>query len=251
MKLTPPDGTHGWRADVLDHGFVELVNCSPGHPAASFRAGFTYIAMDISVADSARVSFAKHVVAMSPAEVGLIRALMRDHHGTPFEHQTLTFLVRCPLFVMREWHRHRTASISEASARYTEVPNLFYVPAVEDMRVQIGKANAYTFEPMDVGMAEVMRRSMHNQNAEAFDLYEHMIAKGVAKEIARSVLPVAMYSEMKWTVNARNLMGFLALRNAAPAQREIRYYAEAMEAIFAQVMPVTAAAFVEFGRVKP
>lgn len=248
-ELLWPEGERGFYQEVLDHGYVELENWSH-HRRPEWNAE-TFQAMDLSVANGARVSFGKRVGAMSPAEVGLIRSLMKDHHGSPFEHASFTFRVRCPLFVMREWHRHRTASISEASARYTIVPDLFYVPGVEDMRMQVGKANAYTFEPMEAADAEHFRREMRGQNQMAFELYQRLLEKSVAKEVARTVLPVSMYSEMLWTVNARNLMGFLQLRNAEPAQREIRAYAEIMEAMFAIVMPTTAAAFSEYGRVKP
>lgn len=247
MGATIVQGEEGPYAALFDHGFVSLVERSP------WRGEDDLTAMDLSVANCARISFMARSGELGAPERGLIRSLMRDHHGTPFEHQTFTFWVRAPIFVFREWHRHRTASISEASARYKPVPNLFYVPDAVDMRVQVGKANAYTFEPMDPLEADRWRMLMRAQNENAFALYERMLDADppVAKEVARTVLPVSMYSEMLWTVNARNLMGFLALRNAAPAQREIRMYAEAMEAMFARVMPVTAAAFVEFGRVKP
>lgn len=235
---------------VLDHGFVEIDNISHGE-----REGHSLYepleGLDLSVVNGARVSFGKRSDALTAADRGLIRALVRDHHGTPFEHGSISWRVRAPIFVMREWHRHRTASISEASARYTPVPSLFYTPAREAMRSQIGKSNAYTFEQMADDEAAVWRGRMYAQNAAAFKLYEDMLEGRVAKEIARSVLPVSMYSEMIWTCSVRNLMGFLQLRNAAPALYEIRVFAEAIEAAWVEAMPVTAAAFVEFGRVKP
>lgn len=236
-------------ATVLDHGFVELENVSHGE-RESASPHEPMEAMDLAVANAARVSFMKRSDKLTDADRGLIRALLRDKHATPFEHPSMSWRANVPVFALREWHRHRTASISEASARYTEVPDLFYVPAAEHMRTQIGKANAYTFEQMPVLQADRWRSLMEMQNREAFALYHEMIDGGVAKEVARTVLPVSMYSEMIWTVNARNLMGFLTLRNAAPAQLEIRLYAEAMEAMFAKVMPVTHAAYVEFGHEK-
>lgn len=238
-----------YRREVLDHGYVEIDNIShseiEGASPWDAREG-----LDLSVVNGARVSFMKRSSKLTDADRGLIRSLLRDKHSTPFEHGAISWRVRAPILVMREWHRHRTASISEASARYTPVPNLFYTPATSAMRVQIGKANAYTFEPMDVDLADSWRARMSAQNRAAFALYQDMLAADppVAKEVARSVLPVSMYSEMLWTCNVRNLMGFLLLRNAAPAQYEIRMYAEAMESLWSEVMPVTAAAFHEFGR---
>lgn len=242
----------GWYQGVLDHGFVELVRWSPDRPpGGQVESWLEAEAMDLDVANSARVSTRSQSPRLGDADRGIINAMMRDHHGTPFEHQITTWRVRCPLFVMREWHRHRTASISEASARYTIVPELFYVPEVEDMRSQVGKAIDYTYEAMDPAKAELWRREMSRHGERSFERYNQAIKDGVAKEVARTLLPVSMYSEMRWTVNVRNLMGFLGLRNAAPAQREIRAYAEVMEEMWAKVMPVTAAAFVKHGRVKP
>lgn len=246
------------RTDVLDHGFVEIVNVSHqdrqttalerihGVPTNMVRE-----AMDLAVVNAARVSFGSSSEYMESRDVGLIRRLMKDHHGTPFEHPQISWRVRAPILALREWHRHRTASISEISARYVEVVEEFYVPAPEDMRTQVGKAADYTFESMADGDTAYYRQMMRDTNENAFRVYKTMVDDGVAKEIARSVLPVATYSEMIWTCNVRNLMSFLSLRNAPNAQREIRFYAEAMEAMWAEVMPVTAAAFVEYGRVKP
>lgn len=226
------------RREVLDLGFVELVNYSPADA-------------DLMVANAARVSFNAWSDEMGEAEHGLVNFLMRDHHGTPFEHNLFTWRVKAPIFVFREWHRHRTASISEWSARYSQMKAEFYVPAAEDMRTQVGKPGAYRFEQMDTAEALVSRAAMWNQNVAAFELYTTLLQGGVAKEVARTVLPVSTYSQMIWSLNARNLMGFLQLRNSPHAQLEIRRYAEAMESIWAEVMPRTAEVFVEHGRVKP
>lgn len=223
---------------VLDHGFVELVNHSP-HDA------------DLMVANAARVSFNAWADEMGDAEHGLVNFLMRDHHGTPFEHNLFTWRVKAPIFVFREWHRHRTGSISEWSARYSQLAPEFYVPAVEDMRHQVGKPGSYTFEPLDPAEADGWRDMMTTQNDDAFNLYTDMLTEGVAKEVARTILPVATYTQMLWSVNARNLMGFLQLRNSPHAQLEIRRFAEAMETIWSEVMPRTAECFAEHGRVKP
>lgn len=226
------------RAEVLDHGFVELVNYSPADA-------------DLMVANAARVSFNAWSEEFGKAESGLVNFLMRDHHGTPFEHNLFTWRVKAPIFVFREWHRHRTASISEWSARYSQMEPEFYVPALEDVRSQVGKPGAYRFEALPEGPAESWRRIIERRCQGAFEDYEFMLANGVAKEVARVVLPVGTYSQMLWSVNARNLMGFLQLRNSSFAQLEIRRYAEAMEGIWAEVMPRTAEVFREHGRVKP
>jgi thymidylate synthase (FAD) len=127
----------------------------------------------------------------------------------------------------------------------------FYVPAAEDVRSQVGKPGAYTFEPVGDEIAERTRERMHEAYEAAYATYRAMLDDGVAKEVARSVLPVGIYTEFYWTLNARSLMNFLSLRNAETAQREIRRYAEAVEEHFARLMPVTHAAFVARERVAP
>lgn len=223
---------------VLDYGFVELLSYSPTDP-------------DLSVANAARVSLGARSAEFGLRDARLIDVLMEKHHGTPFEHQVFTWRVKLPVFVEREWVRHRTASTSEISARYAVVEGGFYTPAYDDVRVQVGSSMSYTYEPMAADAAQEVAEEMRAQNESAFALYRRMIDRGVAKEVARTVLPVAMYTEKQWTVNARNLMGFLTLRNAPQAQMEIQRYAEAMEAIWSRVMPVTAEAYVRHGRVKP
>jgi thymidylate synthase (FAD) len=147
--------------------------------------------------------------------------------------------------------RHRTNSFNELSGRYTELPSAFYVPAAEDVRSQVGKPGAYTFEPVGDEVAERTRERMTEAYEAAYATYRAMLDDGVAKEVARSVLPVGIYTEFYWTLNARSLMNFLSLRNAETAQREIRRYAEACEAHFARLMPVTHAAFLARERAAP
>jgi len=222
--------------EVLDGGFVRL-------DAA--------MADDLSVVNAARVSFGVRKETLEPADEGLIRFLMRERHGTPFEHNSFRFHVRCPIFVAREWMRHRVASLNELSGRYTELPDAFYVPAPEDVRTQVGKPGAYVFEQLDDETAERTRERMQESYAAAYATYRAMLADGVAKEVARAVLPVGIYTEFWWTLNARSLMNFLSLRNAETAQREIRRYAAAVEVFFARHMPVTHAAFLTRDRVAP
>ncbi len=221
---------------VLDHGFVRLDGS---------------MATDLSVVNAARVSFARRKEEMDESDEGLIRFLMRDRHGTPFEHNSFRFHIRAPIFVAREWFRHRVGSFNEFSMRYAKATDDFYVPEPEDVRSQVGKPGAYSFEPVDEELAERTREELRDVYEHAFSTYERLVEAGVARELARSVMPVGAYTEFFWTVNARALMNFVSLRAADTAQREIQRYAEAVELFFAEKMPVTHAAFVATGRVAP
>jgi thymidylate synthase (FAD) len=221
---------------VLDHGFVRL-------DAA--------MADDLSVVNSARVSFGRRKEEMDDSDAGLIRFLMRDRHGTPFEHNAFRVHVRCPIFVAREWFRHRVGSFNEFSMRYARATDDFYVPEPEDVRTQVGKPGAYSFDPVEPELAQRTREELRAVYEAAYATYEQLVEAGVARELARAALPVGAYTEFFWTVNARALMNFLSLRNAETAQREIRRYAEACERFLADRMPVTHGAFVANGRVAP
>ena len=221
---------------VLDHGFVRLDDA---------------MADDLSVVNGARVSFARHKDELDDSDQGLIRFLMRERHGTPFEHNAFRFHVRCPIFVAREWFRHRVGSFNEFSLRYARATDDFYVPEPEDVRTQIGKPGAYSFEPVSDELAETTREELRAVYEAAYRTYEQLVEQGVARELARSVLPVGAYTEFYWTVNARSLMNFLSLRNSETAQREIRRYAEACERFLEEQMPVTYAAFVGNDRTAP
>ena len=221
---------------VLDHGFVRLDDV---------------MASDLSVVNGARVSFARRKEEMDDSDAGLIRFLMRDRHGTPFEHNAFRFHIRCPIFVAREWMRHRVGSFNEFSLRYAKATDDFYVPEAEDVRSQVGKPGAYTFETVEPDLAEHTRDALREVYEHAYSTYERLVEAGVAREVARSVLPVGAYTEFYWTVNARSLMNFVSLRAAETAQREIRRYAEAVERFLELHMPITYAAFVASGRVAP
>jgi len=412
------------RIPVLDHGFVRLD---------------AVMADDLSVANAARVSFARRKEVLDDADRGLIRFLMRDRHGTPFEHNSFRFHIRCPIFVAREWMRHRIGcltgdtvvtfvnadghaspqlartldelwamwavggqdgargvrdmnlrvldestneftvghiedildkgvqpvyrvtladgrqltmtenhrvltdggwktlgeavglvgaadgarmtkscrlvtngmtvyrdrdwtdlsapvrrgwkltghpvdvvsveylgmrqtydlcvagswknfvangvvvhnSFNEFSLRYAKATDDFYVPEAEDVRSQVGKPGAYTFEPVSDELAEHTREELRKVYDVAYATYQGLLEQGVAREVARSVLPVGAYTEFYWTVNARSLMNFVSLRAAETAQREIRRYAEAVEQLFARHMPVTHEAFLANNRQAP
>jgi thymidylate synthase (FAD) len=147
--------------------------------------------------------------------------------------------------------RHRVGSFNEFSLRYARATEDFYVPEPEDVRSQVGKPGAYTFETVEAELAAETRDAMREVYEQAFATYERLVEAGVAREVARSVLPVGAYTEFYWTVNARSLMNFVSLRASETAQREIRRYAEAVEHFLEQQMPVTHAAFVAGGRRAP
>jgi thymidylate synthase (FAD) len=190
---------------------------------------------------------------------GRINFLVKNRHGSPFEHNSMTFYVKAPIFVFREWHRHRIGfSYNEESGRYTQLKPEFYIPSPDRNLIQIGKTGAYEFVPgseeqydeMSIGHQLVCKRSYEN--------YERQLEKGIAKEVARMTLPVNIFSSMYVTLNARSLMAFLSLRTIHEASmfpsfpmREIAMAGEQLEEVFAERFPITHAAFNNNGRVGP
>ena len=189
---------------------------------------------------------------------GLINYLMRDRHGSPFEHNSMTFYVQAPIFVFREFMRHRIASYNEESGRYRELRPVFYVPGPERNLVQEGKPGAYVFVPGTPEQTELAQTEIKASCTAAYASYQRMLDAGIAREVARAVLPVTIYSSMYVTMNARSLMNFLSLRTQREGthfpsfpQREIEMVAEKMEDFRADLMPMTYAAFNKNGRVSP
>ncbi len=189
---------------------------------------------------------------------GLINYLMRARHGSPFEHNSMTFYVQAPIFVFREFQRHRIASYNEESGRYRELRPVFYVPGPERKLVQIGKPGHYEFVDGTARQHEVVEAETRRACEQAYAAYQRMLEAGVAREVARIVLPLTIYSSMYVTLNARSLMNFLSLRTAREdsrfpsfPQREIEMCAEPMEREWARLMPLTHAAFEANGRVAP
>ena len=235
---------------------------------AEFRSDVTVelvksAAADADVVFAARVStLGEQTLADVDADAsgsgGLIRFLMRERHGSPFEHSTMTFYVQAPIFVWREHMRHRVMSYNEESGRYRVLRPVFYVPGPDRRLVQIGKAGAYEFVEGTPEQSEVVDREMKTSMRQSYDAYVAMLDAGVAREVARMVLPVSIYSSAYVTLNARSLMNFLSLRRAAEGshfpsypQREIEMVAERYEEEWARLMPITHAAFVANGRVAP
>ena len=189
---------------------------------------------------------------------GLINFLMRDRHGTPFEHSSMTFYVRAPIFVFREFMRHRTFSYNEESGRYRRLEPEFYVPGPARKLVQEGKPGAYVFTDGTPAQHKLVDETVRQSCRTAYAAYLEMLGAGVAREVARTVLPVGIYSSMYATCNARSLMHFLSLRTADERasvvsfpQREIEMVAEQMEALWAKLMPLTHDAFNDHGRRAP
>ncbi|WP_214102772.1 FAD-dependent thymidylate synthase [Acrocarpospora catenulata] len=189
---------------------------------------------------------------------GLINFLMRDRHGSPFEHNSMTFFISAPIFVFREFHRHRVWSYNEESGRYRELQPVFYVPGRDRKLVQRGRPGKYEFVDGTDEQHALVAETMEASYRESYAAYQRMLEAGVAREVARAVLPVGLYSSMYATCNARALMHFLSLRTrderaTVPTfpQREIEMVAEKMEALWAELMPLTHAAFNANGRVSP
>jgi len=197
------------------------------------------MASDSAVAMAARVSTGGSANVDVSKDTGLINYLMRDRHGSPFEHNAFTFYIEAPILVFREFMRHRIASYNEESGRYKELAPIFYIPSLNRKLKQVGKPGAYTFEPGDLHQHLQVLKSTYKSCMTAYAQYEQMLASGIAREVARNVLPVNLYSSMYVTMNARSLMNFLSLRterenSVFPSfpQREIEMVAEKMEAVF-------------------
>lgn len=228
---------------------VELVRCAAQDGDVVFAA---------RVSTQGEKTLAAAGEDASDRDRGLIRYLMRDRHGSPFEHNSFTFFVQAPIFVFREFMRHRIASYNEESGRYRELRPVFYVPGPQRNLVQVGKPGAYRFEPGDASQHELVTAEVTARSQEAYASYRRMLEAGIAREVARSVLPVNLYSSMYVTMNARSLMNFLSLRTQRESasfpsfpQREIEMVAEQMEQHFATAMPLVHAAFEENGRIAP
>jgi len=220
---------------VLNAGSVKLLDC---------------FGSDVDIVNSARVSFASYQTEMDERGKGLINFLMQHKHATPFEHVVFKFYIKCPIFVAREWFRHRWSSFNEMSMRYHVPQNIdFFYPAEDSIRKQVGKPGHYTFEKIDdPAVYDYVTETLESVYRQAESVYYEMIDSGIAKEIARSVLPVGQYTEFIWTVNLRSLLNFVSLRNDDNAQKEIREYAEVVERLATAYVPETMNAFVANNR---
>lgn len=218
-----------------------------------------HVGNDEGICKAARVSTLGSESINSKESEGLITFLMRNRHGTPFEHNLFTFGINAPIFVWREFMRHRIGfSYNEESARYKTLNNVFYIPPVHRALVQVGKAGEYTFEQGSFEQSNTVTESLTHSYQTAWNEYQIMLDKGVAKEVARMCLPTAIYSSAYVTCNARSLMSFLSLRTRVhdslfPSfpQWEIEQVANQMEIYFAEEFPLTHKAFNAAQRVAP
>ena len=239
-----------FRSDVT----VELVRSSASDSDVLFAARVSTQGEQTLEAAASRVDASED----EKRSKGLINYLMRDRHGSPFEHNSLTFYVQAPIFVFREFMRHRIASYNEESGRYKELSPVFYVPGPERNLVQIGKTGHYEFIPGTAEQTALVEQETRTVSLQAYESYQRMLEAGVAREVARIVLPLNIYSSMYVTMNSRALMNFLSLRTKREGthfpsfpQREIEMCAEKMEDAWAQLMPFTYEAFNKNGRVAP
>ena len=214
---------------VLDHGFVRLVD---------------HMGSDLSIVRNARVSYDAEWRAGEDtgSDSRLINYLLSNRHTTPFEAVKFTFDVKAPIFVFRQWHRHRTWSFNELSARYKELPEEFYVPELDQITTQ-HTSNKQMRTDEQNPHAFYLAKKMEANNRVAFALYREMIADGCPRELARTVLPLATYSHMFATIDLHNLFGFLRLRDHDHAQYEIRVYAQAMLQLIEPIVPCAVKAF--------
>lgn len=218
----------------LDHGYVRLIDS---------------MGSDLSVVRAARVSYSAAWRAGEDegSDARLIRSLWRRGHTSPFEAVTLTFEVLAPIFVLRQWHRHRTQSYNELSARYRELPEMFYVPDAEQVGVQSSSSKQGREAGGDKACRTAEIEEVVAHCKQAFDLYRDLLEREWPRELARMVLPLNSYSHMFVTVNLLNLFRFLTLRADHHAQYEIRVYAEAMVDLARGIAPVSVGAW-ESGR---
>lgn len=214
---------------LLDHGLLRLVDS---------------MGSDLAIVRNARVSYdaAWRAGEDKGGDARLINYLMANGHNTPFESVTVTFEVKAPIFVFRQWHRHRTQSFNELSARYRELPEEFYVPEASQITTQSTDNKQMRTDKVHEA-AEGWRRVIRDQNSSAFRSYKAMLADGVPRELARSVLPVSTYSHMFATANLHNWFRFLGERLHPHAQYEIRVYAEAILNELESIAPVAVNSF--------
>ena len=230
VSVPEADRLVGVRRPVLSHGFVTLVD---------------YKGDDSPIVQAARVSYGKGTKSVRD-DRGLIRYLMRHRHTTPFEMVEYKFLVRLPIYVARQWIRHRTSSTNEYSSRYSVVPDEFEVPEPAEVRHQSGRNRQGRGDALSPEVVERFRSDLEAVATQAYSAYSRALDAGVARETARLLLPVAYYTQWYWKVNLHNLFHFLSLRLDAHAQEEIRLYAAEVAKLARVVCPVAFEAFEDF-----
>ncbi len=221
------------KRNVLDKGFVRLVD---------------YMGSDARIVQSARVSYGEGTKTFRE-DKSLIRYLLRNAHTSPFEQVVFTFHVKMPIFVARQWARHRTARLNEISARYSEMKNEFYVPDSEDVNFQ-SKENKQNRDMSDTHISRDLQKEVCEVfvrgQAQSYEDYHALLEKNIAREIARIALPTSLYTEMYWQIDLHNLFHFLKLRMDAHAQKEIQSYATVLFAVAKEICPLACEAFEDY-----
>ncbi|ANJ20831.1 thymidylate synthase [Roseobacter phage RD-1410Ws-07] len=212
---------------VLDHGYVALVDT---------------MGSDAAIAEAARLSYGRGTRSVRSPE-GLINYLYSHHHTSPFEMAEMKFQMRLPIFVMRQWVRHRTANLNEYSGRYSVMPRLWYVPETKDIKHQDTVNKQGSSGEFDFAEATAIQSMIDRASERAFDDYEELLSRGVSREMARIILPLNMYTEIVWKMDLNNMLKFLWLRDDGHAQPEIQAYAQVIAGYVEQAFPMTYAAY--------
>lgn len=224
------DALLGREYPLLDHGFIRAID---------------YMGGDDAVVQAARVSYGAGTKSVQD-DRGLIRYLMRHHHTSPFEHSEIKFHMKMPIFVARQFIRHRTANVNEYSARYSILDKEFYIPEIQDMGTQSKTNKQGQGSALSVEQAESIQNLLREDAERAYAGYQDMLDAGLARELARMNLSLNYYTQWYWKVDVHNLMHFLRLRADSHAQYEIRIYADVMLQILFTWMPVTYDAFMDY-----
>jgi thymidylate synthase (FAD) len=230
---------------VLDHGFIALIDAMPRLVPSGKTA-------DFAIVQAARVSYGQGTKQVNE-DRGLIRYLLRHRHTTPFEMVEFKFHIAMPIFVARQWIRHRTANVNEYSARYSIVPDRFYKPTIDAVRKQSaanrqGGEETFKVDSSDLGEVSTAQEFLTYLNAceQQYSSYIKLTEKGVSRELARMGLPVNVYTEWYWKCDLHNILRFLSLRMDAHAQLEIREFASAMFALLQPIVPITMEAWQDY-----
>lgn len=226
-----------WEIKVHEHGLIALVDVMPRLVPVGATA-------DSAIVQAARVSYGQGTKKVNE-DRGLIRYLLRHRHTTPVEMIEFKFHVVMPMFIARQWIRHRTANVNEYSARYSVVPDRFYIPSIDNVRAQSTSNRQGGDQPVDVGTAQEFLNWL-TESEKQYERYQDQLDKGVTRELARIGLPVNAYTEWYWKCDLHNTLHFLSLRMDPHAQAEIRDYANAMYALIQPIVPITAEAFLDY-----
>lgn len=218
------------KIEVLNHGFVRLVD---------------YLGGDERIVQAARVSYGAGTKSVRE-DRGLIHYLMRNQHTSPFEQVQLTFHCKMPIFIARQWVRHRTARLNEISGRYSVMKDEFYVPELDEICLQSSNNKQGSGDALPIEEAQEIIELMAQDQKAAYARYEEYIARGIAREMARVNLPLSLYTEWYWQMDLHNLFHFLQLRTDAHAQRQIRVFGEAIATCVKAVAPIAYEAFEEY-----